>query len=68
MSTGVCSMNLSDAAEENRSANTRENEGPCFCDGCTEDSDICGFTPEECVKMHIEMIADDKVKARKEES
>lgn len=61
-------MNLSDAAEKNRSTNTRENECECICDTCIVTSPACGMKPSECVAALEASIADDKVKARKEES
>ena len=68
LSTGVCAMNLSDAAEENRSVNTRENERECICDGCQIPAIDCIGDIRGCEEEAREEAADDKVKARKEES
>ena len=44
-------MNLSDAEEENRSTNTRENEKESICDGCSKDPESCGLTEKACRDM-----------------
>lgn len=35
-------------------ANTRENEGPCICDGCDNNPDECNCTPERCEEENKE--------------
>ena len=47
-------------------ANTRENEGPCICDGCNF-ADCCSHDAEAaCVRLAEEAMGDDAIKARKE--
>jgi len=49
------------------STDTRENEGPCICDGCEHnDTDACIGDPVECLAQMGEQAADDAIKARKE--
>ena len=47
-------------------ANTRENEGPCICDGCNLNPEKCGMNPVECQAAYEAGRADDAIKARKE--
>jgi hypothetical protein len=48
-------------------ANTREDERPSFCEPCIFDPNNCGYTESECIRIEQEGIADDKVKAAKED-
>ncbi|MCK9594043.1 MAG: hypothetical protein M0Q91_18750 [Methanoregula sp.] len=60
-------MNVNDAAEESRSANTREYESEHICDTCIISPQACGKTPLCCWNELMEQVADDKVKAAKED-
>ena len=45
---------------------TRENEGPCICDGCGCDPDTCDARKEDCRESMEAEAGDLAVKARKE--
>jgi len=45
---------------------TRENEGPCICDGCNLDPEKCGLTIPSCESMMREQIGDQKFEERRE--
>lgn len=47
-------------------ANTREDEGPCICDGCLNEIHCNGSIVAKCQDALEAEIADDAVKARKE--
>jgi hypothetical protein len=45
---------------------TRENERPDICCECDEDTDICGYNPEDCEQAAAEEAADNAVEASRE--